>query len=81
MVLEGGTPGTVGDSARTLQQLPVAYRDDDLTLYQVGGVGQGATPATRRAAIAAHLLWVGLLLGSAVLLVRSFASRAAAGSP
>ena len=80
VVLEGGTPGTVGDSARTLQQLPVAYRDDDLTLYQVGGVGQGVTTATRRAAIAAHLLWAGMLLGSAVLLVLSSATRAAARS-
>jgi hypothetical protein len=78
VVLEAGTPGTVGDSARTLQQLPVAYRDGDLTLYRVGGVGQGATPATRRAAITAHLLWVGVLLGSAVLLVVNSAKRAAA---
>jgi hypothetical protein len=77
VALEGGTPGTVGDSARTLQQLPVAYRDDDLTLYRVGGVGQGATPATRRAAMVAHLLWVGMLLGSAVLLVLNSANRAA----
>jgi hypothetical protein len=80
VVLERGTPGTVGDSARTLQQLPVAYRDDDLTLYQVGGIGQGATPATRRVVIAAHLMWAGMLLGSALLLALRSANRAATRS-
>ncbi|MCT7368249.1 hypothetical protein A7R75_04485 [Mycolicibacterium llatzerense] len=41
--------------------LPIAYRDNDITLYQVGG----STPAAsgRPLLIAAHLVWLGMLIG------------------
>jgi hypothetical protein len=42
--------------------LPVAYRDQDLTLYRVGGE-RPAAPG-RGAVMAAHLAWLGLLVAS-----------------
>jgi hypothetical protein len=66
VVIESGTPGTTGSAADTDGRLPVAYRDDDLVLYRVGGIGPAAPPGRRATVIAAHLLWAGMLLGSAV---------------
>lgn len=66
VVVEGGTPGATGDAERTLRQLPVAYRDADLTLYRVGGSGQPASTTKRAMAIGAHLVWASTLLGSAI---------------
>lgn len=68
VVLEAGTPGATGTAARTLTRLPVAYRDEDLTLYRVGGQGPVIPQGRRIAVIAAHLLWAAMLVGSAVLL-------------
>ena len=65
VVVESGTPGTMGSAAGTLGRLPVAYRDDDLVLYRVGGVGPVVPPDRRVAVIAAHLLWAGMLVGGA----------------
>jgi hypothetical protein len=65
LVIESGTPGTLGSAAETVGRLPVAYRDGDLVLYRVGGVGPAAPPGRRTTVIAAHLLWAGMLLGSA----------------
>jgi hypothetical protein len=45
--------------------LPVAYHDEDLTLYRVGG-DHPATPG-RGIVLAAHWVWLGLLLISGVL--------------
>jgi hypothetical protein len=45
--------------------LPVAYRDDDLTLYRVGGDHPAATG--RGIVLAAHWVWLGLLMLSGVL--------------
>jgi hypothetical protein len=50
--------------------LPVAYRDEDLTLYRVGGDHPAAS--SRGVVLAAHWLWLGLLLlcGAAALSLR-----------
>jgi hypothetical protein len=45
--------------------LPVAYHDEDLTLYRVGGDHPAA--AGRGIVLAAHWVWLGLLLISGVL--------------
>jgi hypothetical protein len=45
--------------------LPVAYHDEDLTLYRVGGDHPAATD--RGIVLAAHWVWLGLLLISGVL--------------
>ena len=45
--------------------LPVAYHDEDLTLYRVGGDHPAATG--RGIMLAAHWVWLGLLLISGVL--------------
>ncbi len=68
VVVESGTPGTTGSAGETLRRLPEAYRDDDLALYRVGGSAAAAPAGQRIAMIAAHLLWAGLLVGSAGVL-------------
>jgi hypothetical protein len=45
--------------------LPVAYHDEDLTLYRVGGDHPAA--AGRGIVLAAHWVWLGLLLISGLL--------------
>jgi hypothetical protein len=44
--------------------LPVAYRDDDLTLYRVGG--DHPAVAHRGVLIAAHLIWLATLVVGAI---------------
>lgn len=56
-----------GGATATLA-LPVAYRDDDITLYRVGG-DLPAAPG-RGVMLAAHLAWLTLLLGGLASLVR-----------
>jgi hypothetical protein len=60
-----------GSSPPTMA-LPVAYHDGDLTLYRVGG--DHPASAGRGIVLAAHFVWLGLLIGSllalAVLVVR-----------
>lgn len=65
LVLERGTPGEVGDAARTLKGLAVLHRGPDLMLYRVGGDSAGASAARRRVVLFAHVLWLAMLLGSA----------------
>jgi hypothetical protein len=55
-----------GSSAPKLA-LPVAYHDDDLTLYRVGGNGSAASG--RAIMLAAHWVWLGLLTLSGALAV------------
>ncbi|WP_197506764.1 hypothetical protein [Mycobacterium sp. E136] len=51
--------------ATTPLPLPVAYADDDLTLYRVGG---STPPAAGRAVVvAAHLAWLAMLVAGAVV--------------
>ncbi|MCX8560389.1 hypothetical protein OS122_05705 [Mycolicibacterium mucogenicum] len=58
VVVEGATPAL---------SLPIAYRDNDITLYRVGGT----TPAAsgRALLIAAHLVWLGMLIGGLAAMV------------
>ncbi|WP_460720948.1 hypothetical protein [Nocardia heshunensis] len=65
VLVEGGTPGPLGDSKNTLAQLDPVYSDADLQLYRVPGTitTDDATPADRRLSGAAHLLWATLLVG------------------
>ncbi len=75
VVIESGTPGTTGSAAGTVSRLPAAYRDQDLALYRVGGRSPAAPPDARAAVIAAHLLWAGMLIGSAGVLAANGARR------
>jgi hypothetical protein len=54
----------VESSGSTPLALPVAYRDDDLTLYRVGGDHPAA--AHRGVLIAAHLIWLTALVVGAI---------------
>lgn len=71
VLVERDTPGPVGDSKATLEQLNSVYADDHLELYRVPGpiAEHAASSGARRAAGAAHLLWAGLLCaGTAISL-------------
>jgi hypothetical protein len=61
VVVESGTDGEMGAAATTLEQLPVAYRDTDLTLYRVGGDTPGASAGRRLVTVIAHLAWLVML--------------------
>ncbi|HEX9834888.1 MAG TPA: hypothetical protein VGA66_17705, partial [Mycobacterium sp.] len=52
-----------GGAADTLA-LPIAYHDDDLTLYEVGG--EGPQTQGRPIVLAAHLAWLALLAAGLV---------------
>lgn len=76
VVAESGTPGNNGSAATTLAALPVVYSDGDLTLYRVGGDTVGATNGARSAVIAAHLVWLAMLIaGAGGLAVEQIRSR------
>ncbi|MFC9517940.1 hypothetical protein ACFTSD_19620 [Nocardiaceae bacterium NPDC056970] len=63
VLVERTTPGPLGDSQRTLDQLEPVFADDELALYRVPG---GIPPDPREGrgeALAAHLLWAALLAG------------------
>ncbi|MBF6137086.1 hypothetical protein IU501_29335 [Nocardia otitidiscaviarum] len=64
VLVEGGTPGPVGDSKTTLAQLEPVYYTPALQLYRVPGpiTAHDATPTTRRTSGAAHLAWAALLV-------------------
>jgi hypothetical protein len=65
VVQESGTGGETSSAAKTLAQLPVTYRDADLTLYRVGGDLAGATTKWRTEVTVAHLIWLALLVAGA----------------
>ena len=65
IVVESGTAGDIGSATRTVDRLPVTYRDAALTLYRVGGGYPGASPARRAAMIAGHLVWLATLVAGA----------------
>ena len=65
VVRESDVDGEIGSAAKTLTRLPVIYRDSDLTLYRVGGRAPKASAGQRRAAIAAHLVWLAMLIAGA----------------
>jgi hypothetical protein len=71
VVVETGSAGETGSAAITLDRLPVLYQDSELTLYRVGGDAEGAGSGQRAAVLAAHVVWLGvLLLGAAGMAVR-----------
>ncbi|HEU0190254.1 MAG TPA: hypothetical protein VFR17_03140 [Mycobacterium sp.] len=61
VVVESGSDGEMGSAAKTLVRLTAAHRDADLSLYRAGGDTPGASAGRRRLAVAAHLVWLGLL--------------------
>ena len=74
LVVESGTPGDMGAAARTLDRLSPVYHDRELALYRIGGHSGGTTSARLRATMAAHWVWLALLVGcaaGAVLRVRA----------
>ena len=62
VVAQLGSRGEMGDAAKTLATLPVVYRDGEIVVYRVGGQSPGATAGQRRAAVAAHLVWLAVLI-------------------
>ncbi|MFI6173466.1 hypothetical protein ACIBCN_42275 [Nocardia sp. NPDC051052] len=69
VLLERGTPGPLGESKTALAQLEPMFSDADLTLYRVPGTIQQheASSTDRTFAIAAHALWVALLIGGPLI--------------
>ncbi|WP_174565927.1 hypothetical protein [Nocardia uniformis] len=63
VLVEGETPGPLGESKTTLAQLTPVYTDPAVQLYRIPGpiTDHDATPTARRTAGAAHLLWAALL--------------------
>ncbi|MFI6042245.1 hypothetical protein ACIA8C_11460 [Nocardia sp. NPDC051321] len=65
VLLERGTPGPLGASKTTLAQLDPIFSNADLALYRVPGAVErhNASSMDRAVAIAAHTLWLALLVG------------------
>jgi hypothetical protein len=63
LVVEAASTGDMGASGRTLDRLSPVYRDGSLALYRIGGGSAGASSARRRATVAAHWVWLALLVG------------------
>lgn len=62
VVKESDAGGEMGSAAKTLIRLPIAYRDSDFTVYRVGGRAPKVSAGARRTAIAAHLVWLAMLV-------------------
>ncbi|HYB35089.1 MAG TPA: hypothetical protein VEF72_04380 [Mycobacterium sp.] len=76
LVVESGTAGDMGAARRTLDALPVAYRDGDLALYRIGGVTTGVPAGRRLATVLAHLVWLAMLtVGALGLAVSNWRRR------
>ncbi|WP_207890880.1 hypothetical protein [Rhodococcus sp. Eu-32] len=63
VLVERTTPGQLGDSQRTLDQLENVYSDDELALYRVPDARERARSSANRVVGAAHLVWIALLVG------------------
>ncbi|BBX24439.1 hypothetical protein MTER_38500 [Mycolicibacter terrae] len=61
VVSESAAGGEMGNAAKTLMRLPIAYRDSDFTVYRVGGRAPKVSAGPRRAVLAAHLIWLAML--------------------
>lgn len=59
-----GVGWVVAEGSGDPLDLPVAYRDSDITLYDVGGTA--APAAGREVSVAAHLVWLMTLIGAGV---------------
>ncbi|MBA0046409.1 hypothetical protein [Mycobacteroides sp. LB1] len=77
VVVQANTPGEQGLSSRTLAQLEPVYRDGDIALYRVPGPWApiAASLSRRIAVIAAHLVWVTLLLAGGAAAVTGLRER------
>jgi hypothetical protein len=76
LLVERGTPGTMGSAERTLKPLSPIYSDADVALYRIGGTSSAAPQGHRRAVIGAHLLWAAMLgIGATVLAVAAVRRR------
>jgi len=64
LVVEADSLGYMGAAARTLDRLSPVYQGRELALYRIGGQSAGASCARRRATMAAHWVWLALLVGS-----------------
>ncbi len=62
-----GVGWVVVEGAAPPLSLPIAYRDNDIALYRVGGTTPAAS--NRAVLIAAHVVWLGLLVGALAALV------------
>lgn len=71
---DAGIGWVVVESGSGALDLPVAYRDADITLYDVGGSAPAASG--RALLIAAHLVWLGLLVGAALASLAGWRRRA-----
>ncbi|WP_205878174.1 hypothetical protein [Mycobacterium camsae] len=81
LVVESGSPGDTGSSARTVAGLPPAYRDDEIALFHIGGGIAGAPAAHRWPVLVAHLAWLGLLLAGAGGTAARWTRRTHRGGP
>ncbi|MCV7429183.1 hypothetical protein [Mycobacterium montefiorense] len=62
LVVESDSAGDMGSAARTLGALTPVFRDEELTLYRIGGNTPAASSADRLTTVIAHLAWLGLLV-------------------
>lgn len=76
LVVQRGTPGTMGEAGRTLQQLSPAYADGDIAVYRIGGVSPAAPQSKRVASILAHLLWAAMIIAGGAALIAGRLRRA-----
>ncbi|WP_233266659.1 hypothetical protein [Tomitella fengzijianii] len=69
VLVQHGTPGTLGDSAATLAQAEQVYSDPDVSLYRIPGpvAATGSTSADRGLAWAGHALWLAAAVTGAAL--------------
>ncbi len=83
LVVESGSPGDMGASARTVAGLTPAYRDDEIALFRIGGNTAGAPASRRWTVLLAHLAWLALLVVGAagMALQRTGARRGKPGEP
>ncbi|MEB4209008.1 hypothetical protein [Mycobacterium sp. 94-17] len=63
LVVESDSAGGMGAAARTLSALAPVYRDGEMALYRVGGQTPGVSAVRRAATMAAHLVWLAVLIG------------------
>jgi hypothetical protein len=62
LVVESDSAGDMGSAARTLGALTPVFRDEELTLYRIGGEDAGVPSDRRRATVLAHLAWLAMLI-------------------
>lgn len=63
VLVERTTPGQLGDSQRTLDELENVYSDDELALYRVPDAWERTRSSANWVVGAAHLVWIALLVG------------------